>query len=224
MSWSSTARQWRRKFRSLASICRPRSAASPCPCSSGKDSRRGNRCQPAGARCAYHRLQQRVLRRGAQLRRLHPRLPRGAAPPGAARGHLVPRPEGDAFARAGAGDRPRLSRACRSCRRRLGARESREVALMNSKVGRWTLAVLAHVALVIAWYLFVRLGNVPKFVMPSPGATIDALLTPNYGWWTNIAVTGTEIFGGYLLALVIGVALALVFTWSKALEALFMPL
>src|SRR5256886_6802989 len=95
---------------------------------------------------------------------------------------------------------------------------------MNSKLGRWTLAVLAHLALLLAWYLFVRLGNVPKFVMPSPEATLDALLQPNYSWWTNIAVTGTEIFGGYLLALVVGVVLALVFSWSKLLEAFFMPL
>ena len=95
---------------------------------------------------------------------------------------------------------------------------------MDSKLGRWTLAVLAHVGLVLAWHLFVKLGNVPKFVMPSPGETLNALLQPNYSWWTNIAVTGTEIFGGYLLALVIGVTLALLFTWSKALEAFFMPL
>src|SRR2546421_1691637 len=95
---------------------------------------------------------------------------------------------------------------------------------MNSKLGRWTLAVLAHLALLAAWYLFVRLGNVPKFMMPSPAATLDALLAPNYSWWTNIAVTGTEIFGGYLLALVVGVVLALAFSWSKVLEAFFMPL
>jgi NitT/TauT family transport system permease protein len=95
---------------------------------------------------------------------------------------------------------------------------------MNSKAGRIGLAVLAHLALVLAWYLFVRIGNVPKFVMPGPIPTAEALLQPNYSWWTNIAVTGTEIFGGYFLALGVGVALALVFTWSKALEAFFMPL
>ena len=39
-----------------------------------------------------------------------------------------------------------------------------------------------------------------------------------------ILVTGTEIFVGYLLALVVGVLLALVFTWSRPLEALFLPL
>lgn len=95
---------------------------------------------------------------------------------------------------------------------------------MNENLQRYSLAVLAHVALILAWYLFVKLGNVPKFVMPSPAATLDALLQPNYGWWTNILVTGTEIFAGYFLALVVGVALALVFTWSKPLESFFMPL
>ncbi len=95
---------------------------------------------------------------------------------------------------------------------------------MNDKIGRYALAVAAHLALLLAWYLFVKLGNVPKFVMPSPGATLDALLQPNYDWWANIAVPGTEIFAGYLLALVAGVALALAFSWSKTLEAFFMPL
>jgi NitT/TauT family transport system permease protein len=95
---------------------------------------------------------------------------------------------------------------------------------MNANLQRFTLAVLAHVALVAAWHLFVRLGDVPQFVMPSPQATLDALLEPDYGWWSNTAVTATEIFAGYFLALVVGVGLALVFTWSKALEAFFMPL
>ncbi len=95
---------------------------------------------------------------------------------------------------------------------------------MNSRTGRIALAVLAHVALIAAWYLFVKLGNVPKFVMPSPADTAAALLEPNYDWWRNTLVTGTEIFGGYFLALGVGVVLALAFTWSTTLEAFFMPL
>jgi NitT/TauT family transport system permease protein len=95
---------------------------------------------------------------------------------------------------------------------------------MSETFQRYTLAIVAHLALLLAWYLFVTLGKVPQFVMPSPGATLDALLQPNYSWWTNIAVTATEIFAGYFLALAVGVALALVFTWSKALESFFMPL
>src|SRR5690349_7909785 len=124
-------------------------------------------CRAARARRARHGLQQRVLRRRAQLRRLHPRLPRGVAAARFAGRHLVPGSEREALAGTGAGDRPRLPRARGPRRRRLRARESREVALMNTKAGRWTLAIAAHLALLLAWYLFVRLGNVPKFVMRS---------------------------------------------------------
>ena len=88
---------------------------------------------------------------------------------------------------------------------------------------RYTLAVLAHIALVVVWYLFVKFGNVPKFVMPSPLETVEALFSGNYNWWSSITVTAIEIFGGYFLALVVGVSLALFFTWSSILEALFMP-
>ena len=33
----------------------------------------------------------------------------------------------------------------------------------NDTARRWVLAILAHIALIFAWYLFVKLGNVPKF-------------------------------------------------------------
>lgn len=95
---------------------------------------------------------------------------------------------------------------------------------LDTPAARWSFAILAHVLLVLGWYLFVELGRVPKFVMPSPQATLASLTNADYAWWTNVAVTGTEIFGGYLLALVVGVLLALVFTWSRTLEALFLPL
>jgi NitT/TauT family transport system permease protein len=94
---------------------------------------------------------------------------------------------------------------------------------MNSKLTRWTLALLAHLALIAAWYLFVSIGDVPKYVMPSPQATIRALFETNYNWWLNTGVTALEIFAGYFLALAVGVTLALIFTWSKTLEAFFMP-
>ena len=51
--------------------------------------------------------------------------------------------------------------------------------------------------------------------MPSPDETLHALLVPNYRWAENIAVTSVEIFGGYVLAVVVGIALALVFSWSR---------
>ena len=88
---------------------------------------------------------------------------------------------------------------------------------------RYTLAVVSHLALVVAWYLFVKLGEVPKFVMPSPYETVRALLVPNYRWLENIAVTSAEIFGGFFLAAVLGIGTALLFSWFRWLEMAMMP-
>jgi NitT/TauT family transport system permease protein len=89
---------------------------------------------------------------------------------------------------------------------------------------RYALAIVSHLALVAGWYLFVRLGKVPKFVMPSPYETIEALLVPNYRWLDNLAVTATEIFAGYVLAVALGVGAALLFSWFRVLEMATMPL
>jgi NitT/TauT family transport system permease protein len=89
---------------------------------------------------------------------------------------------------------------------------------------RIAMAVLSHLALLALWYAFVKFGHVPKYVMPSPVDTAQSLLAGNYNWWGNALVTGTEIYGGYGVALVVGVFLALLFTWSKTLEAVMMPL
>ena len=89
---------------------------------------------------------------------------------------------------------------------------------------RYGLAVVSHLLLVLAWYLFVELGHVPKFVMPSPTATFQALFVPNYRWIENVLVTGAVIFGGYVLAVIIGIGTALLFSWSRTLEMFVMPL
>jgi len=89
---------------------------------------------------------------------------------------------------------------------------------------RYSLAVVSHLLLVAAWHFFVVIGKVPSFVLPSPEATLNALLVPNYRWLENVAVTGIEIFGGYILAVVIGITIALLFSWSRWLEMAVMPL
>jgi NitT/TauT family transport system permease protein len=89
---------------------------------------------------------------------------------------------------------------------------------------RYGIAILAHLLLVVVWHFYVELGEVRPFVMPSPEAAINALVVPNYRWMENITVTAVEIFGGYFLAVAIGVALALVFSWSRWLEMAAMPL
>jgi len=96
--------------------------------------------------------------------------------------------------------------------------------LGGSQLQRYALAVVSHLALVAAWHFFVVIGKVPKFVMPTPYDTLQALLVPNYRWMENITVTTTEIFVGYALAVVIGIGIALLFSWFRLLEMAVMPL
>jgi NitT/TauT family transport system permease protein len=98
---------------------------------------------------------------------------------------------------------------------------------MNVKaagVRRYAWIILVHLAFIAAWWLFVVVGKVPKFIMPTPLETLQTLFMPHYDWLGNSLVTGEEIFLGYILAVIFGVALAVVCTWSRALSVLLMPL
>lgn len=91
-------------------------------------------------------------------------------------------------------------------------------------LGRYGLAIAVHVAVVLLWHLWVVLGDVPAYVMPAPLATIESLAQQDYNWFRNTLVTTVEVFVGYALAVVVGVGLALLFSWFRLLHAAFMPL
>jgi NitT/TauT family transport system permease protein len=95
---------------------------------------------------------------------------------------------------------------------------------MSGWLRRWWPALLAHVALVALWHVAVVWGEVPGFVMPSPLATLEALFEPHYNWLQHTLVTAAEVFGGYGLAVVIGVGMAILFSWSSMLDRFLMPL
>lgn len=90
-------------------------------------------------------------------------------------------------------------------------------------VRRYGIAVLAHVAVIAAWQLWVSLGDVPAYVMPSPAETVAALWT-DYDWLHNTLVTAGEIVVGYLVAVVFGVGVALLSSWFRIVDQAVMPL
>ncbi len=90
-------------------------------------------------------------------------------------------------------------------------------------VRRHWVAFAAHIALLVAWQLFVDLGEVEPYIMPSPVATFMTLADDN-AWVHNTLFTAGEIFGGYLLAVAFGVGMALLFSWSRLLDRAVMPL
>ena len=105
-----------------------------------------------------------------------------------------------------------------------GNRARRQTGLLPfDALRRYGLAVVSHLALILIWYLAVTYGHVPKFIVPSPVATAASLGGPNYHWVDNTLVTASEIFGGYFLAVIIGVAFAIAFSWSRTAEEAAMP-
>jgi NitT/TauT family transport system permease protein len=81
-----------------------------------------------------------------------------------------------------------------------------------------------HLAVIVLWQVLVDAFQVPKFILPSPLAALATLGHAQYAWGSNLLVTAVEILGGFALGAVVGVALALVFTWSKAVALVLLPL
>jgi NitT/TauT family transport system permease protein len=94
----------------------------------------------------------------------------------------------------------------------------------TADLGRWAAIVGVHVALVLAWQFGVRLTSLPAFVLPAPTDILATLSKSNYAWLDNTLVSTAEILGGYALAVVFGVGLALVFSWSRLLTLAVFPL
>lgn len=110
----------------------------------------------------------------------------------------------------------------------VAAAESAESPLIAQQrralLGRRIVAVAVHVALLVLWEVLVRVMEVPKYILPAPSEILSTLGSSNYDWARNTWVTAKEIGGGYILATVLGVACALIFSWSRILTLLFFPL
>ena len=97
----------------------------------------------------------------------------------------------------------------------------------TAAASRWPryLAIAAvHLVLLLAWQLAVDGFAIRPFILPSPLAMLRTLDIANYRWAGNTVVTAIEIFGGFALAVVLGVMLALLFSWSRWLSLLVFPL
>ena len=88
----------------------------------------------------------------------------------------------------------------------------------------FAIILIVHLAVIVLWQVLVDAFQVPKFILPSPLATIATLGSPNYAWLSNLAVTAAEILGGFCLGALVGVMLAVMFTWSPLISLLLLPL
>lgn len=88
----------------------------------------------------------------------------------------------------------------------------------------YSYAIASHIGFILLWQAVVVLADVPTYILPTPLQTIAELSEGSYHWGMQIWVTTLEIFGGYALAVVVGVALSVLFVWIPALNNSLMPL
>ena len=88
----------------------------------------------------------------------------------------------------------------------------------------WAGPILVHIVVIALWQVAADYGGLPRYILPSPTETLATLFEPRNRWLENMGVTALEICGGFFLAVVIGVGIALFFSWSKMVLLLFMPL
>lgn len=84
--------------------------------------------------------------------------------------------------------------------------------------------VVSHGLVILAWYMVVEFSDIPSYILPSPGATIQTLFQDNYAWGLNTFVSVVEIYGGYIIAVAFGIGTALIFYWFSWFSVLVFPL
>lgn len=103
-------------------------------------------------------------------------------------------------------------------------REPRRGVLGKLQIQRVAWPVGVHVALLALWHWVTAAGLVPKFILPSPADMVATLSQPHYQWPVHTATTAIEVLGGYGLAVVVGVSLALLTSWFRWFAMAVMPL
>ena len=121
-----------------------------------------------------------------------------------------------------AGSRDRLRRRGRKA----GARRKERTVFSGDgrSIRSFAIILIVHLAVIVLWQVLVDAFQVPKFILPSPLATVATLGSPNYAWLSNLAVTAAEILGGFCLGALVGVMLAVMFSWSPLVSLLLLPL
>jgi NitT/TauT family transport system permease protein len=105
--------------------------------------------------------------------------------------------------------------------------EPRETAVPVDPVGDRPLRVmlpLATLALaVLAWELVVRINHIPPYVLPAPTLVAQTIVTDWQTLGQALLVTLTITVEGFVLAVVGGVGLAILFNQSRLVEYSFYP-
>jgi NitT/TauT family transport system permease protein len=87
----------------------------------------------------------------------------------------------------------------------------------------WRIALMTLAGVLVAWHLAVTLLKVPAYLVPTPVAVAQRIIDAQANLDYHALVTLAETLGGFALAAVLGIAIAMLFIWSRTLERIVMP-
>ncbi len=91
------------------------------------------------------------------------------------------------------------------------------------RIAKWTLPSLVMVISILAWHLYVTLGEVPHYILPGPVRVASQMVEDWALLWPALLVTSRLTLLALAMAIIGGVALAVAFTQSKWAEMSFFP-
>ena len=94
---------------------------------------------------------------------------------------------------------------------------------MNERVLRIVLPLVALALGILAWDLVVRIKGIQPFILPSPGLVFATLWSDWSLLGTSLATTLLTTLEGFLLAVIGGIGLAVLFNQSRLVEYSFYP-
>lgn len=88
---------------------------------------------------------------------------------------------------------------------------------------RWTLPLVLGVLLLLVWEFLVRLMQVPVFVLPAPSAIAEAFIVDGGTLLDSLWLTLTITVQAFVLAVIGGVAMAVLFSRSRIVSTALYP-
>jgi NitT/TauT family transport system permease protein len=100
--------------------------------------------------------------------------------------------------------------------------------ILKTLMRKHAMKFLALISILILWQIVVMVFRIKEFILPSPLTIFAHLVVPEvavkYQWLTHIGTTFSEIVISFVVTAIVGIAVAIVMTWSSILRQIITPI
>jgi NitT/TauT family transport system permease protein len=95
--------------------------------------------------------------------------------------------------------------------------------LVNTSLVIKLMPVLVLAGAILLWEAWVRINHIPHYLLPAPSLVAETLFKDWHSLWPSLVFTLKLTFAALGVAILGGVLLAVVFTFSRWIERAFLP-